>query len=40
MNNSTLKKIVDAILLDILNKNREYALLVSKNLDNIKKISY
>jgi hypothetical protein len=40
MNNSTLKKIVDTILLDILNKNREYALLVSKNLGNVKKIGY
>ena len=39
-NNSTLKKIVDSILLDILNKNREYALLVSKNLGNVKKIGY
>ena len=38
MNNSNLKKIVDTILLDILNKNREHALLVSKNLGNIKKI--
>lgn len=40
MNNSNLKKIVDTILLDILNKNREYALLVSKNLGNVKKIGY
>jgi hypothetical protein len=40
MNNSNLKKIVDTILLDILNKNREYALLVSKNLGNNKKIGY
>ena len=40
MNNSNLKKIVDTILLDILNKNREYALMVSKNLGNNEKIGY
>lgn len=40
INNNNLKKIVDTILLDILNKNRDYALLVSKNLDNAKKIDY
>lgn len=40
MNNNNLKKIVDTILLDILNKNRDYALLVSKNLGYIKKIDY
>jgi len=40
MNNITLKKIVDTILLDILNKNKEDAFLVAKNLGNIKKIGY
>lgn len=40
MNNSNLKKIVDTILLDILNKNRDHALIVSKNLENNEKIGY
>ena len=40
MNNSNLKKIVDTILLDILNKNKGYALLVSKNLEYNKKAGY
>lgn len=40
MNNITLKKIVDAILLDILNKSRGDALLVAKKLEHNKKIGY